>query len=360
MVSPVIFKAEVLQLFLPPVKLIPLILFILLSLSSMAQDSMPPPLPVQNQADTVRRVRRTNVAVPRKKRVIDTSLRVTDSLRLDSVLGVDGLTYDTLPSTIPFLLVNQPVLKYSFGSDSLRYENRFFFRYTKPVRYTVSVRQWQGKEGIFYTVIGLLIFFAALKNNYRRYLSDLFATFFRTSIKQRQIKEQLLQNPLPSLLFNMFFIVSTAIFVALLFYHFNIGEELSFPVLAVYAAAGLIVIYMGKFILLKILGWIFQATEASDTYIFIVFSANKIIGIALLPFLVILAFTYGGLYQAAIILSLVVLAGIFLYRYYLAYVSIGRTLKIGLFHFLIYLAAFEVLPLLLINKLLVMFFNELH
>jgi hypothetical protein len=40
------------------------------------------------------------------------------------------------------------------------------------------------------------------------------------------------------------------------------------------------------------------------------------------------------------------------YRYFLSYVTIHRQIRINFLHFIIYLAAFEIAPLLLINKLL--------
>jgi hypothetical protein len=95
-----------------------------------------------------------------------------------------------------------------------------------------------------------------------------------------------------------------------------------------------------------------QASEASDGYIFIVFTTNKILGIALLPFIIVLAFTNGPITRAALTLGVGTLIGLLVYRYFLSYVTIHRQIRINFLHFIIYLAAFEIAPLLLINKLL--------
>jgi hypothetical protein len=108
---------------------------------------------------------------------------------------------------------------------------------------------------------------------------------------------------------------------------------------------------------LKFLGWALQVKEATNVYIFIVFTTNKIIGIALLPFLIVLAFTNGMISQVAITLAVSMVIGLFAYRFFLSYVSIHRQVKISFFHFLIYLCAFEIIPLLLINKLLFTFLS---
>jgi hypothetical protein len=229
----------------------------------------------------------------------------------------------------------------------------------KKINTSLSQKKWEGKEPIFYTIIGLLLFFALIKNAFSRYLKDLYSAYFRTTVRQKQIKEQLLQSPLPSLLFNAFFIVSTAVFLGLLFHHFGLAVNQPFWMLAAYSALALAAVYGGKFLVLKFFGWVFQLSDAADTYIFVVFSTNKIIGIFLLPFTILLAFTNGPVNAAAVTLSLIVLGLLFLYRYFLAFASINRSARISALHFLIYLAAFELLPLLLINKLLFAFLREL-
>ena len=55
--------------------------------------------------------------------------------------------------------------------------------------------------------------FALLKMGFAKYFNDLFRVFFRTTLKQRQIKEQLMQTPLPSLIFNGFFVASAGLYV---------------------------------------------------------------------------------------------------------------------------------------------------
>ncbi len=278
------------------------------------------------------------------------SLRRLDSLRADSLAKVAPPVRDTI----------RPILQYSFTSDSFLYRKRPFFSFTDPVRYSISEKKREGKEVLFYSIIALLILFAVFKNSFRRYLSDLFSSYFRTTVRQRQIKEQLLQNPLPSMLFNVFFVLSGALFLSLLLQHFGVVEDMPFWMLAVYSAIALAIIYAVKFVLLKFFGWVLRLSDATDTYIFVIFSTNKVLGILLLPFTILLAFTYGAVNGAAVTLSLILVAGLFAYCYFLTYISINRMVQINLFHFLLYLAAFEFIPVLLINKLLFLFLREIY
>lgn len=231
----------------------------------------------------------------------------------------------------------------------------FFAFSAVPVIEGSDIRHFHGKEILFYSLVALLLIFAFLKAAFAKYLSDLFRLFFRRTLKQRQITEQLSQTPLPSLLFNSFFMITAGLYIALLLKHFNVRSGDSFWMLSLYAAAGLGAVYFVKFIGLKFTGWVLNMSGATDAYIFIVFIINKVIGIFLLPFLVLLAFTQGNVYQVALSLSWCGLACLFCYRLILSYSAVRNQLKVKPFHFLIYLVAFEIIPLLLIFKLLLYF-----
>ncbi len=231
-----------------------------------------------------------------------------------------------------------------------------YFRFNvKPVAMQSDLRQYQGKERLFYAVIFLLIIFGLLKLGFAKYFGDLLRVFFRTTLKQRQIKEQLIQTPLPSLMFNIFFVASGGLYTNFLLHHFKFTPVNNFWLMYLYCCIGLSVIYLVKFVGLKICGWLFNMQQAADSYIFIVFIINKVIGFTVLPFIILLAFTSGTVYTVSLILSLFSVGVLFLYRFILGYGAIHNVVNFNLFHFFLYICAFEVAPLLLIYKLLLFF-----
>jgi hypothetical protein len=291
--------------------------------------------------------------VQRPKPIRRDSIALDSTLALDSAKRVDSIF---LPSREmrPGIMLFKPQRDTSFLVINP------FFRFTNPLRYSITIKKWQGKEAIFYSMIALLIFFGLIRNGFNRYVGDLFKTYFRTTVNQKQTKEQLLQNPLPSLLLNLFFVLSIGMFLALLLQYFKLGLDYNFWWLYFYCVLGLISIYAIKFVTLKFLGWIFQVSDSTDAYIFVVFTTNKIIGVVLLPFVLMLAFTHGVVSQAAMSLSIMVVFGLVAYRFFLSFVSIRTQIRISFFHFLLYLLAFEIIPLLLINKLLFSFLGETY
>ncbi|WP_165871495.1 DUF4271 domain-containing protein [Flaviaesturariibacter flavus] len=239
--------------------------------------------------------------------------------------------------------------------DSLAEAAHPFLRFRGGVRLRESVHRPEGKEAIFYSTMGLLLLFALARNVFARYLQDLFRIFFHANLKQRQAKEGLPQSPLPSIFLNFLFVLSGALFAVLLIQHFGLGTRIPFWQLLGYVAAALAVIYLAKFLVLLVVGWVFRVPVAAESYLFIIFTANKIIGMVLLPFIVLLAFSSGGLSTVALTLSLILLGGIYAYRYFLSWVTVQRLVRLGFFHFVLYFLAFELAPLLLINKLLFRF-----
>lgn len=289
----------------------------------------------------------------------------TDTLpALDSVAFKPALPVIEKKDSISRKPVNQAdwpvsnVMEPGFGRLVLK--GHPYFGFGSPAIYSEQgdIRKVKGKEPLFYGIVLLLLVFAVLRSIFPKYFGDLFRLFFRTTLKQRQIREQLMQTPLPSLLLNGFFILSAGLYVSLLFKHYNQDPFGNFGLLFIYCCLGLSATYFVKFIFLKIAGWLFNVEEAANSYIFIVFIINKMIGILLLPFIAILAFSVGNVYTAGLVLSWCVVAGLVLYRFILTYAAVRNQVKVNPFHFFLYLCAFEIAPLLLIYKALLLFLSR--
>jgi hypothetical protein len=223
----------------------------------------------------------------------------------------------------------------------------------KGVFRTIIVKTERGKDGLFYLLAGLLFLLALIKLSFGRYLENMFKVFFRASLKAKQIREQLLQTPLASLLLNIHFVAAAGLLAAMILHQYQTNpSDPGFWKLYLYSILPVALVYTGKNFILQFLGWSLRMKDTTDTYIFIVFLCNKVLGIFLLPLLMLIAFANEPLVTVATTLSYVLVVAIFLYRYISAYGFITRELKASRFHFFLYLCAFEVAPLLLIYKVL--------
>jgi hypothetical protein len=166
----------------------------------------------------------------------------------------------------------------------------------------------------------------------------------------------MLQSPLPSVLMNCFFVVTAGLYINFLLVHFQLSVTENFWLQYVYCMAALAFIYIIKFLGLKITGWLFSVNDTAESYTFIVFIINKMLGLMLLPFLILLAFTSDPIYSAVLSLSWVGVSLLLGYRFILTYGAARNEIKLNPFHFFLYIIAFEIVPLLLIYKLLLIIF----
>lgn len=198
---------------------------------------------------------------------------------------------------------------------------------------------------------------AFIKLGFSKYFKNLFRVFIQPSFRQKQTREQLQQGNFPSLLLNLFFVLSVAVYISFLLNYYHLVQE-SFWLLLLYSSSALIILYTGKYIFLSFAGWVFNVKEAINAYIFAIYLVNKIMGIVLIPFILIVAFANYDIKNVSITVSLLIILLLFLYRYFVSYGPVTREIKVSPLHFLFYILAFEITPLLLIYKTLMLYLNK--
>ena len=204
---------------------------------------------------------------------------------------------------------------------------------------------------IFYILVFIVLFLGLIRTSFPRYFDSIFTLSFQSTFRQTQTREQMTQNFFPAFMLNILFILCSGLFITL-FAKTNQWSALPLWELFVYATAILLIIYFIKYIVISFTGWVFNAKEAAAEYIFVVFLINKLIGILMIPLLFLIAYadvkTKG--ISATIVLCLVVFSLII--RYLVSLARIRKNLSITAFHFFIYLCAVEIMPLLVIYKVL--------
>ncbi len=206
------------------------------------------------------------------------------------------------------------------------------------------------KDLIFYLLIAFLFLLAGFRNTFEKYFQNLTELFFRRTLRQRQLRQQVSQNSTAALIFNLLFVIVGAIYLALLFQATGKSSGISFWLLFVYSLAGLTLIYVGKYLFLKMLGWIFRIKPVTDAYIFLVFLVNKMFVLFLFPLVIVIALGSLPMKTAGLTLSWILMAGFFLYRFVAAVGIVNKGSRMSVFHLIVFVLSFEVLPILMIYK----------
>lgn len=303
--------------------------------------------------------KRHNRNLTKNKLPFDSLLSVGNTAKKDtptSLLAdttVKKIIADTLKVAVKPTEVKKPI-------DSIYLkllDNPYLRTKAKPIYLVINERKRTSKDEKFYLLSGLILLLAFIKLGFNRYFTNLFRLFFQPSFRQKQTREQLQQGDLPSLMLNLFFILLTGAYISFLAEYYFIST-MGFWKLWLYASLSLAILYTGKYIFLRFAGWVFNVKEASEAYIFAVYLINKILGIILVPFTLVIAFSQPGILNISITISILLILLLFVYRYVVSYATIYREVKVSAFHFFIYIFAFEIIPLLLIYKTLMLYLNK--
>ncbi len=211
---------------------------------------------------------------------------------------------------------------------------------------------------IFYILLVIVLLLAFLRFFYTKYFNNLFRVFFNTSLRQSQLTDQLLQAKQVSLFFNILFIIAGGLYIYFLLAHFKKIAGTSPLIFMCITVVGLAAVYFFKYIILKFTGWLTGYKAAANTYLFIIFLINKILGILLLPFVIIIAFASPVLRYPAVLVSLLFVGLMFLLRFLRSYGLLQNQVKVSKAHFFMYIAGVELLPLLLIYKAVMVLLNK--
>ncbi len=214
-----------------------------------------------------------------------------------------------------------------------------------------SLRASSDSDLIFYVLLVIIFFLALIKKSFPKYFNSIFSLSFQATFRQTQTRDQMSQNFFPAFMLNVLFILSGGLFITL-FAGFYKWTAIPFWQLFVYSTTILGIIYLVKYFVILFAGWVFNAPDAAADYRFIVFLINKLTGILFIPILFMIAYTNNDVKKIAITVALCIAGLLLALRYLISLARIRKNLNLTAFHFFIYLCAVEIMPLLVIYKLL--------
>ena len=205
---------------------------------------------------------------------------------------------------------------------------------------------------VFWAILLMVIFLALEITLFKSLINKVYRAFTNDNILKLLHREQRDIIAFPYLLLYIFFFVNFGIFTFLTFHFFDyVPKSLN---ILLYCIGGVGVLFLLKHILLKIVEMIFPVQKEIKQYSFSLVIFSSILGFALVPFNIIVAFAstsvakialYGGLLTIFGITVFCVLRGLFLASKYLSFHK---------FHFFMYLCTVEIAPVIIVVKLLLL------
>jgi hypothetical protein len=205
---------------------------------------------------------------------------------------------------------------------------------------------------ILLAIIALLTFSvaanrSAVEKAWRGFLND-----NALNLAQREASGLVGSTPYYMLYVN--FLLSAGVFIFLVTRIFQDQAFNNLPFLLV-CMGGAVGIFLFKHVMITAVGHLFSQEQQARRYNFLIMVFNCVIGIFLVPFNFFIAFSAKGDYQLLLVFWMLGLVAIFYAYRALRSAGIGsKILNSSPFHFLLYLCAVEIAPVLLLVKLAIM------
>ncbi|MCB0760970.1 MAG: DUF4271 domain-containing protein [Flavobacteriales bacterium] len=195
-----------------------------------------------------------------------------------------------------------------------------------------------------------LLGFAWVRVNYGRRVPQLFSNLLNVRLMRQTMREELVLTHRASLVFSSMFVLQ----VSLLFYLLNVSwslQTLPGSGLAFYGKAVVLVIliYTIKLLGIQIVQWVTMSDYSLSEYTYNIFLMNKIMGILLFPILLCTIFVDTASARILLWAAAGVVVILFLYRLIRGMLT-AITQGVSPVYIILYLCTLEILPLLLLFK----------
>lgn len=158
-------------------------------------------------------------------------------------------------------------------------------------------------------------------------------------------------------LFYFLFILNMGFFLYLVVAYFGLSYESSLPVLL--ACLGLVVVvYLGKHMVLNLLGSSFPIEKETHLYGFVTMLVNSLLGLVLVLVNLLVAFGPDIVSGIAVWVGICAISLMYLFRLLKGLFISGRFIAHYQFHFFLYLCSAEIAPLLILSKIALVNFGQ--
>ncbi|WP_421921088.1 DUF4271 domain-containing protein [Marinifilum sp.] len=207
---------------------------------------------------------------------------------------------------------------------------------------------WMSAVGIL-----ILILMAIIRFSFNKYLHRLIDSILNYQVSNTLFLEKNMRNRRGGIFLNGLFFVNFSFFAVLYYNYIHTGIDQESSILRFFSVlTGLSLIYFGKLIVVRTIAYIFDGVKEGKEYLYNVFIYNKNLGIFLSPITLsvpfVVEFAAHFLLHAGLILTLI----FYLLRLFRGIKILFRK-HVSIFYMILYLCALEILPLLVIYKLLI-------
>lgn len=211
---------------------------------------------------------------------------------------------------------------------------------------------WGDSDWMLWYIISTFILLIVARFTYKKYLQQIFVAAANIHVTNRLFRERNSLTARTSLYLNMLFCFNAGLFAYQIMNYFSIstlGINGFFTTLII--SCLLIIVYIGKYIFLNIIGFLFNEAELIDEYTHTIFLFNKITGLLLFPVIIMMPYLKNQyIHEIHIIgIGVFVLIAAYILRL-LRGIVLSLRQNISILYTFLYLCILEFVPLILLLK----------
>jgi len=203
-------------------------------------------------------------------------------------------------------------------------------------------------------IVICFLLFAIAQYGYFRRMQQIFKAFFANRLFNQLSRDGGLFSERVSLFLFISFILSFSLFIFKAYdFYFEIpAKGLYSFILYAKITAGVLLFYLLKMGLYNISGFIFKSIKETSDYILNIYIFGQVTGVLLLPLIVLITYINTGI---VLYLGLIIISMAYIYRLFRGVMITVSNVKISAYYIFLYLCTLEILPLLLLTKILMTF-----
>ncbi|MBK9479360.1 MAG: DUF4271 domain-containing protein [Bacteroidia bacterium] len=217
-----------------------------------------------------------------------------------------------------------------------------------------KVRNKEHNDWVTGILLLVVVIGCIINVSYRSRLKQLFNAFASNRFVHQMVREENVMFQRINIFLSMLFLLITSLFIFQIgrYYKLPFASNNDFVNYAVILFA-LFAFYFIKISTVNFLGFLLKIEREIKEYVFAVFLYNHFIGLGLIPVVVLLAFVPTIPQNIVFICAAACFLASFLLRAIRSYGNVSGTSRFSVFYLFLYLCALEILPLVVITKLII-------
>lgn len=286
----------------------------------------------------------------------DTNRKPSDSTNLLQLPSSYDSAYQLVPvSTIPdqtAKTIKELELRYMLWKDQFPSRIIQTSLGTLPMPQPEVIRKVQREDWKFYLALLLLLLLSFIRFGYAKEFEELFSVFRNWGPSQQMFRELGTGVSFGTVLLNFFAVLVISLFVFLLLSNYHLLQTEPPWIMMLITLATVTLFLLARYAILKAAAMLLPFGKEITLYNFYEIQINRLLGVIMFPIVLLISFSTWPLSRYALYLAIFVVAA-FVFIRYLKGFNIGiNYFGRHLFHFLLYICALEIAPVLIIIRLL--------